>query len=48
MAHSLSRKLDAGNEFPNFAVNLLDGPPTTVKAVLGGAWSILLLYRGHW
>lgn len=48
MAHSLTRKLDAGDAFPEFPIHLLDGPPTPVKDALGGSWSVLLLYRGHW
>ena len=48
MAQSLTRKLDAGDVFPDFPLQLLDKPPTTVKAALAGSWSVLLLYRGHW
>lgn len=48
MAQSLTRKLDAGMPFPDFPVHVLDSPATTVKAALGGSWSVLLFYRGHW
>lgn len=48
MAQCMSRKLDAGDPFPDFAINLPGASPTTVKAALSGAWSVLLIYRGHW
>lgn len=48
MAHSLTRKLDSGDAFPEFTVHLLDGSPTTIKDALSGGWSVLLLYRGQW
>jgi hypothetical protein len=48
MAQNLTRKLDAGTPFPDFAVHVLDSAPASIKEVLAGSWSILLLYRGHW
>lgn len=48
MAQSSARKLDSGNPFPDFAINLLGASATTAKAALSGGWSVLLLYRGHW
>ncbi len=48
MAQSQSRKLDAGDFFPDFPIHLPGASPTTVKAVLSGKWSVVLIYRGHW
>jgi peroxiredoxin len=48
MAQSLTRKLDAGMPFPDFTVQALDASPASIKATLGGSWSVLLFYRGHW
>ncbi len=48
MAHSLTRKLDAGDAFPEFSIDMLDGASTTIKSALSGSWSVLLIYRGEW
>ena len=48
MAQGATRKLDAGDPFPDFELGILGSRPTTVKAALGGSWSVLLLYRGYW
>lgn len=48
MAQQETRKLDAGDPFPDFPIHLLDAAPTKIKDALAGSWSVLLLYRGHW
>jgi peroxiredoxin len=48
MAQNDTRKLDAGDPFPDFPVHLVDESSTTIMSALGGSWSVLLLYRGHW
>lgn len=48
MAQSTTTKLDSGMLFPDIAIHVVDGAPTSIKAALRGSWSILLFYRGHW
>lgn len=48
MAQSMTRKLDAGAAFPDFEIQLLDGPRQGTKQTLEAAWSVVLLYRGGW
>jgi hypothetical protein len=48
MAQTETRKLDAGDPFPEFTLDVLDTGRIPAKAALGGSWSVLLLYRGHW
>lgn len=48
MAQAATRKLDAGDPFPDLHVKILDSADTTVRSELGGSWSVLLFYRGHW
>jgi peroxiredoxin len=48
MAQDQRVKLDSGDPFPDFDLDVVDGARTTLKAALGGGWSVVLLYRGHW
>lgn len=48
MAQNDVRKLDSGDAFPEMEIDLLDRESITVKAALGGSWSVLLFYRGYW
>jgi peroxiredoxin len=48
MAQSLSKKLDAGETFPELALSLIDGKAIKVPGGMRGKWGVVLLYRGDW
>ena len=48
MAQTLSKKLDAGDTFPDLALSLTDGKGIKVPAGTQGKWAVVLLYRGDW
>lgn len=48
MAHSLGNKLDAGETFPDFEWNFVNGEKKKISQITNGQWSAVLLYRGHW
>ena len=44
----MSKKLDTGDAFPQLNLSLAGGGSMTVPDDLGGAYAVLLFYRGHW
>ncbi len=42
-----SRRLDAGDVFPDMTLNLAQGGTLRLPADLGTQWGVLLVYRGH-
>lgn len=48
MAQTGNRRLDAGDSFPDITLHFPDGTSSSLGAVAGGRWCVLLFYRGHW
>lgn len=48
MAQSLGEKLDAGQAFPDFALQLVSGETRRISGIAAGQWATVLLYRGDW
>ena len=44
----MSRKLEAGDQFPQIALNVEDGTTVTLPDDISTAQAIVLFYRGHW
>lgn len=44
----MSRKLQAGDQFPQIALNVEDGSTVTLPDDIGTRQAIVLFYRGHW
>jgi peroxiredoxin len=44
----MADKLDIGDVFPSFELNLVGGRTVTVPDDLGGLYRVILFYRGHW
>ena len=41
-------QLDAGDSFPEYVVNTVDGRTLKVPQDLPGEYAVLLFYRGSW
>ena len=44
----MSRKLEAGDQFPQITLNVEDGTTVTLPDDIGTPQAIVLFYRGHW
>ncbi len=44
----MTDKLNTGDTFPSLVLNLVGGGTLAVPADLTAAYTVLLLYRGHW
>jgi peroxiredoxin len=44
----MGNKLDAGDTFPDMALNLVGGSTLRLPGDLKSNYSIILFYRGHW
>lgn len=44
----MTRQLDAGDMFPEYIVNTVDGRTLKVPQDLSGEYSVILFYRGSW
>lgn len=44
----MSRKLEAGDQFPRIALNVEDGTTVTLPDDIDTSQAIVLFYRGHW
>lgn len=44
----MTRKLGIGDTFPELSIGLVDGTSLTLPGGLGGAYRVVLFYRGHW
>ena len=46
--YCMADKLDMGDAFPTFTVNLAGGGTATVPDFSDAKYNIVLFYRGHW
>ncbi|MFQ5849455.1 MAG: hypothetical protein ACE5JU_02560 [Candidatus Binatia bacterium] len=44
----MARQLNAGDPFPEYVVNTVDGKTLNVPQDLSGEYAVLLFYRGGW
>ena len=44
----MTRKLEAGDQFPQLTLNIEDGSTVTLPDDIGTGQAIVLFYRGHW
>lgn len=44
----MADKLDTGDSFPETTFNLVSGDSLTLPGGIGGAFQVVLFYRGHW
>jgi len=44
----MGQRLGIGDRFPTLAVTLVDGGSLDLPDGLGGAYNVILFYRGHW
>ena len=44
----MARQLNAGDLFPDFAVDTVDGKKLNIPQDFSGRYSVLLFYRGWW
>ena len=44
----MTRQLDAGDMFPEYIVNTVDGRTLKVPQDLSGEYSVIIFYRGSW
>jgi peroxiredoxin len=44
----MAAMLNAGDQFPRLTLNLVGGGTLDLPAGLGGKYSVILFYRGHW
>lgn len=48
MAQTDTRKLDAGDQFPEMSLDLVDGSAISIPSGQSADYSVLLGYRGKW